>query len=284
VRRRRRVKKLTAMGMVLFFLLCPRVGDRARAQNYIENFENGTIDWTTGSATAKGISAPSAEPKDMAQAQARAKRTAVITAMRNLLEIIHGIRIDSHTVIKDVVLKSDVTRNQVADYLQGYHVSDITYMSEGPVEAKVTVGLRDRFANLLLPESIKPIQPIEQEGALPRSQRGVYTGLVVDARGIRAKPAMSPKIVDEGGNELYGSSYVSRDYAVAQGMVGYAKDLAAAQKNDRVAPNPLTIKGIRTAATGVSDIVISDADAAKIRREGENLSVLKRCRVMIILD
>jgi hypothetical protein len=276
------VKKLTAIGMVLFFLLCPRVGDSEQVQNYVENFKNGTIDWTTGSATAKGISAPPAKPEDMAQAQAQAKRTALIAAMRNLLEIIYGIRIDSHTVIKDLVLKSDVTRTQVEDYLQG--VADIAYMSEGPVEATVTVGLRDRFANLFLPESIKPIQTIEQEGALPRSQGGVYTGLVVDARGIRAKPAMSPKIVDEGGNELYGSSYVSRDYAVAQGMVGYAKDLAAAQENDRVGPSPLIIKGIRTAATGVSDIVISDADAAKIRREGENLSFLKRCRVMIILD
>jgi hypothetical protein len=278
------VKKLTAIGMVLFFLLCPRVGDSARAQNYVENFENGTIDWTTGSATAKGISTPPAKPEDMSQAKARAKRTAVTAAMRNLLEIIQGIRIDSHTVIKDVVMKSDVTRNQVEDYLKGCHVADIAYMSEGHVEATVAVGLRDRFANLLLPESIKPIQPIEQEGPIPRSQDGVYTGLVVDARGIRAKPAMSPKIVDEGGNELYGSSYVSRDYAVAQGMVGYAKDLAAAQENDRVGPSPLIIKGIRTAATGVSDIVISDADAAKIRREGENLSFLKRCRVMIILD
>jgi len=95
---------------------------------------------------------------------------------------------------------------------------------------------------------------------------------------------MSLKIVDEDGNEVYGSSYVSRDYAINQGMAGYAKDITAAQTNDRVTNNPLTVKGVRTADTGDSDIIISNADAARIKGAAENLEFLQKCRVMVVLD
>ena len=112
----------------------------------------------------------------------------------------------------------------------------------------------------------------------------LYTGLIIDARGLDARPAMSPKIVDETGKEVYGSAYVSREFAVQQGMSGYARDLTSAQQNPRVANNPLIVKGLRTQGPGKSDIVISNADAAKILSSSENLSFLQKCRVMIVLD
>ena len=57
----------------------------------------------------------------------------------------------------------------------------------------------------------------------------VYTGIVIDARGIQARPAMSPRIFDEDGKEVYGLANVDLEYAVKQGMSGYARDLTAAQ-------------------------------------------------------
>jgi hypothetical protein len=95
---------------------------------------------------------------------------------------------------------------------------------------------------------------------------------------------MSPKILDERGQEVYGSAYVSREYAVQQGMAGYAKDLTASQTNPRVTDQPLTVKGLRTEGPGQSNLVISNADADQIRGASENLSFLKKCRVMIVLD
>ena len=95
---------------------------------------------------------------------------------------------------------------------------------------------------------------------------------------------MSPKIIDENGEEVYGSAYVSREYAVQQGMSGYAKDITAAQGNQRVTDNPLTVKGLKTEGPGRSDIVVSNADASKLRGASENLSFLKKCRVMVVVD
>ena len=279
------MKKLAIISMVIFLVSFFLVPAQAGAQNYVETFENGKIDWTTGIAEAVGIGAPPAKPINMAQARAMAKRAAVIVARRNLLEIVKGVRIDSMTLVKDFVVQSDIIRSQVNGYLERSQVVDIAYMSDGSVEATVAMNLRGGFADMVLPKSIKSIQPIKQPQAPPREEPGeVFTGLVVDSRGFQVKPAMSPKIVDEDGNEVYGSSYVSRDYAISQGMAGYAKDLTAAQTNQRVTNNPFTIKGIKTSDTGDSDIVISNADAAKIKGAGENLSFLQQCKVMIVLD
>ena len=278
------MKKLAIISIVIFLSLFFIIPLEVSAQNAVETFENGRIDWTTGVASAIGIGAPPKKPINMAQARAMAKRAAVIVARRNLLEIIKGVRIDSTTLIKDFVVQSDIIRNQVDGYLERSQVVDIAYMSDGSVEATVAMNLRGGFANLMLPKSIKSIPPIRQAQAPTGKQGEAYTGLVVDSRGFQVKPAMSLKIVDEDGNEVYGSSYVSRDYAINQGMAGYAKDITAAQTNDRVTNNPLTVKGVRTADTGDSDIIISNADAARIKGAAENLEFLQKCRVMVVLD
>jgi hypothetical protein len=108
--------------------------------------------------------------------------------------------------------------------------------------------------------------------------------MVIDARGLQARPAMSPKVLDENGKEVYGSMNVDREYAVQQGMSGYARDLTAAQSNPRVTNNPVSVKGMKTEGPGKSDIIISNADAEKIRGASDNLLFLKKCRVMIVLD
>ena len=278
------MKKLAIISMVIFLSLFFIIPCEIRAQNAVESFENGKIDWTTGVALAIGIGAPPPKPVNMAQARAMAKRAAVIVARRNLLEIIKGVRIDSLTLVKDFVVQSDIIRNQVDGYLERSQVVDIAYMSDGSVEASVAMNLRGGFSNLMLPKSIQSIPAIRQPQVSPGAQGEAYTGLVVDTRGFQVKPAMSPKVVDEDGNEVYGSSYVSRDYAINQGMAGYAKDLTAAQTNDRVTNNPFTVKGIKTADTGDSDIVISNADAARIKGSADNLTFLQKCRVMVVLD
>jgi hypothetical protein len=113
---------------------------------------------------------------------------------------------------------------------------------------------------------------------------GAFTGLIVDAKGLGVMPAMAPKVVDENGNEVYGSKYVSRDYAVQQGMVGYDKDVNAARNNQRVTNNPLIIKGLKAGGTNHTDVVVSDADAQRIHSAAQTQNFLDKCRVMVVLD
>jgi hypothetical protein len=165
-------------------------------------------------------------------------------------------------------------------------------MSDGTVEVKLRMPLYGDLARIIVPASIEKRKEVKEQEkpAAPAPPAAtppalvVYTGMVVDARGIQARPAMSPRIFDEDGKEIYGSANVDREFAVQQGMSGYARDLTAAQSNQRVTANPVTVKALKTTGPGKSDVVIKNADAQQIRASAENAAFMKQCRVMIVLD
>jgi hypothetical protein len=260
----------------------------------------GMVNWTEGTVEAIGIGAPPERYIGKPQARPNALRAAQVDAYRNLLEVINGVRVDSTTVIRDFTAESDVINTQVQGMVKGAKVIKQEYMSDGTVEVTVRMPIAGNFAAVIIPRIMekKQVEPSPAGPAVPAPATTpapapptapapggeVFTGLVVDARGIQARPAMSPRIVDENGREIYGSMSVEREYAVQQGMSGYARDLTAAQSNARVTNNPLSVKGLKTEGAGRSDIVIAKADAEKILAAGDNLSFLKKCRVMIVLD
>lgn len=253
----------------------------------------GKINWTEGYIEAIGIGAPPAKMIGTPQARPNALRAAQVDAYRNLLEVVNGVRVDSTTTIRDFAVESDVINTQVQGVVKGAQTMEPDYLSDGTVEVAVRMPLSGNFAAVIMPrimERKKMLPPgLDKPAAPPAPEKPaapaeVFTGLVVDARGIQARPAMSPRILDEKGQEIYGAMNVEREFAVQQGMSGYARDLTAAQSNARVTNNPLTVKGLRTEGAGRADIVIAAADAARIRSSVENQGFLKKCRVMIVLD
>jgi hypothetical protein len=249
--------------------------------------DKGIINYEDGYVEAVGVGAPPERYMGKPNARPMALRAAQVDAYRNLLEIVQGVRIDANTVVKDFMTESDVIRASVEGLVKGSKVMNKEYLSDGTVEVTVRMNLSGRLSQSIMPkafdrqpESAPPPPP----PAVTAPSGDIFTGLVIDARTLGARPAMSPKVVDENGKEVYGSMNVDRQYAIQQGMTGYARDLTAAQSNPRVTNNPVSVKGVKADGPGKCDIVISNADAAKIRASGENLSFLKKCRVMIVLD
>ncbi|MBL7177713.1 MAG: hypothetical protein ISS66_17975 [Desulfobacteraceae bacterium] len=278
------MKRLIFGFLTIFTLSFLAVPAYVFTQNCLQLFENGKVDWSHSVAEAIGIGHPPVNPINKAQARAKAKSEAITAARRNLIEIIKKVQIDSKNLIENCIGRSDKLFKEIQDHLQSSQVVDISYKPDGSVKATVSILLTGSFADLVLPKAIRNIKPIKQEKPADKEGKAVFTGLVVDCRGFQLKPALAPKIVDEDGREVYGSVYVSRHYAVKQGLAGYTKDLLAAQKNLRVANRPLIVKGIGTSRTGKTDIVISNADAAKIRSAASNLSLLQKCKVVIVAD
>jgi hypothetical protein len=201
------------------------------------------------------------------------------------------VRVDSTTTIRDFTVESDIINTQVDGLVKGAVVVDQQYMSDGSVEVRVRMPLYGNLSQVIIPAAIekrKDLRPQEAPAApapvAPVGPPVAYTGLVVDARGIQARPAMSPRILDEDGKEVYGSANVDREFAVQQGMSGYARDLTAAQSNQRVTNSPVTVKALKTSGAGKADLIISNADAQQIKASAENASFMKKCRVMIVLD
>jgi len=245
----------------------------------------GKVDWTTGMITAVGIGAPPAQPANAAQARAMAERAAQVVALRNLLEAVKGVRVDSTTTVENFMVSSDIIKTEVSGFIQGAMPIDKKYMSDGSVEVTVGMRITGALADALLPKgSGMPPTPAAIPGGTPESQGQLYTGLIIDARGLGVRPAMAPKILNEDGKEVYGSAWINRDYAVREGMVGYLKDPAAAQINPRVTDKPLIVKAIKVAGDARVDTVISNADAAALQSASQNLSMLEKCRVIILVD
>jgi len=246
----------------------------------------GKVDWTTGVITAVGIGAPPAQSANAASARAMAERAAQVVAYRNLLEAVKGVQIDSQTVVEMAMVQSDTIRASVSGYVQGATIMDKKYMSDGSVEVTVGMKLTGALADALLPKApTTPPAPVTPPtGMTPASLGQLYTGLIVDARGLGAKPAMVPKIVNEDGKEVYGSAWISRDYAVREGMAGYLRELDQAKSNPRVTDKPLIVKALRVSGDARVDLMISNADAAMLHSASQNLSMLEKCRVIILVD
>jgi len=245
----------------------------------------GKVDWTTGMITAVGIGAPPAQPVNAAQARAMAERAAQVVALRNLLEAVKGVRVDSTTTVENFMVSSDIIKTEVSGFIQGAMPVDKKYMSDGSVEVTVGMRLTGALADALLPKgSATPMTPSSVPGGTTAAPGQLYTGLIIDARGLGVRPAMAPKILNEDGKEVYGSAWINRDYAVREGMVGYLKDPAAAQTNPRVTDKPMMVKAIKVSGDARVDTVISNADAAALQSASQNLSMLEKCRVIILVD
>ncbi|MGH7453701.1 MAG: hypothetical protein ACRENG_20295, partial [bacterium] len=209
-------------------------------------------------------------------------------------------------------VESDMIRSRVEGVLRGFTVVDTRYMSDQSVEVEIEVPLNGLLADALLPQnfgggrliSAQPLcpmcgQPWPQGKPVPPGVQlvnpgsgsqaggatgGVFTGLILDAKGLGLMPAMAPKVVDENGVEIYGSRYVSREFAVQQGMVGYDKDVNAARNNQRVTNNPLVIKALRAAGNNKTDLVVANADAQRIHGAAQTQNFLDKCRLIFIVD
>jgi len=285
-------------GMVFLLAQAGFCQNTVSMTEWVEKVGQGSVNWSAGYIEAIGIGAPPDRSLGKINARPMALRAAKVDAYRNLLEMTKGVQVDSRTTIKDFTVDSDVINTQVEGLVKGAQVVDQQYMSDGTVEVKLRMPLYGNLSQIVVPLAIEkrkavpppapaapaPPPPAPAVTAPPPAAPVAYTGLVVDGRGIGARPAMSPRIYDEDGKEVYGSANVDREYAVQQGMSGYARDLTAAQSNQRVTANPVTVKALKTGAPGRSDLIISNADAKVIRDSADNASFMKKCRVMIVLD
>jgi hypothetical protein len=214
----------------------------------------GAIDWTTRTIKCKGQASPSPTATNISQARIGAERAAKLDAARNILETLKGVEIAGAKTAADAMNDPGV-RSRVQGIIKNFVVTDTRYYSDGGVEVDVQMPL-DGLVGSLVPEA-------SAKAAAPASAPSA-TGLVVDARDLKVKPALAPRIVDETGKEVYGTAEAD-PAKVKDGMAGYSKDLEAAQKDPRVGSQPTVVKAKGLSPDAPTDIVISNDDAKKAR-------------------
>ncbi|MEE2876229.1 MAG: hypothetical protein VX822_00390 [Candidatus Neomarinimicrobiota bacterium] len=271
------------------------------ASDAVQQVDNGAMNYSNGFVVATGIGAISPLAQNPGMARATAVRAAKVDAMRNLLEAVMAVTVSSETTVRGAAIENDVVKTSVEGMVKGARIrdidgdgrggsSDIRYLSDTSIEIEMEIHMSGISAIVLPPANFAaapaaaPGAPSPASSAPAAPRPGTVTGLIVDARGLGLRPAMSPKIVDQNGGIVYGPGNFTREYAVKFGVAGYSKDLEQAQQNPRVTGNPLVIKGIGIQGANSADLVLAAGDVARVKNADSSGQFLGNCKVLILID
>ena len=264
----------------------------------VQQVDNGAMNYSNGFVVATGIGAVSPLAQNPGMARATAVRAAKVDAMRNLLEAVMAITVSSETTVRGAAIENDVVKTSVEGMVRGARMrdidgdgrgsnSDIRYLSDTSIEIEMEVHMSGISEVILPPAGYAPAPvaggaPAPAAPAAPRP--GTVTGLIVDARGLGLRPAMSPKIVDQNGGVVYGPGNFTREFAVKFGVAGYSKNLEQAQQDPRVVGNPMVVKGVGVQGANKADLVLAVGDVSRVKGADSSGKFLSNCKVMILID
>ena len=266
------------LGSLLFLglTLVPMIG--AQSDTLETDLEFGAIDWETGVVRAKGLGVPPDSVDNPTQRRAMAKRAARIVAYQRLLEITQGIKINSRTLVKNLMVESEEIAAEVKGLVKGAQVVKEQPFTDGSFEVTVEMNLNKIEGSLPNGPKIRKPEFAPSSSVQPQPANMDYTGLVVNAQGLNVRECLDPKIKMEDGQIVY-----ARDLwpEAKLGVVGYVKGITTAEMHDKVKSNPLVVKALRIDTDSETDFVINQADAQSIYLEPKNEKLLQEGKVVI---
>ena len=264
------------------------------------------IDWSDNYITVTGYGAPPAHSVNASQARMMARRAAIVDGYRQMAEIVNGVQVDSETTVRDMAVENDLIKTKVSGVIRSARIVSEQQVNGG-YEVTMTVplfGVTGSVASSVLPQNeVKESFPEPSYGkstteipvtdqpttgssaAEPRGKadfsiqkEGIYTGVIIDCRGLGLKPAMSPVIKNANLESIYGYKNLDYDYVVSHGMAGYARDMS---KTSRAGSKPLIVKAQKMIGLGVNP-VLSMKDADKILLENQATHFLDQTNVVFL--
>lgn len=292
----KQIVALAVLVMMLSFTAVYSQKTKVDVSVTVEQTSTGTINWEYGAVKAKGTGAP---PSNMPPGQSKlmARRAAVADCYRNLAETIYGVRVDSETTVKNFVTESDVIKTQVSGLVQGAQIGAEKEMGDGTYEVECKIGMygaKESVSSVIIEQAVQDQKKVYEEKNIPLPEplpeppmpeqipASAYTGLVLDCRGLGVKPAMSPKVVSESGEDVYGTLKVDPDVIIEKGLVGYTTSIEKAKKNPRAGNNPLVIKATGKQGNFSADVVVSSSDAGAIYDANAKAGFLQNLNVMVV--
>ncbi len=314
----------TALLVTLFISTLALVPVSAQAEkrelggsgHFVQRFESGRVDWTTGAVyVSTEASSGSGYQSSLAV------RKATVLARKELYSIVSSLNLDSSRTIGGFLSLDDSAESRVRGLLQNSRMDRFSQV--GRVSVRAGADLRGSLAKALFPYTVQfqggvapqmsiltsgsqeqssGIRNVEPELGPPPARTsdgfaeellptdasfaalGLYTGLVVDARGLGALPALLPVIFDEKGQGVYGPHMVGRESAARLGVVAYVRSEKCRTVNSRIGRRPFVAKALAVVGSCRSDLVLSGGDGEIARGLFKRRDVLDRCGVVVILD
>jgi hypothetical protein len=111
-----------------------------------------------------------------------------------------------------------------------------------------------------------------------------YSSLIVDAKGLGAKPALYPVIQTESGEVIYNVETADPNATVEDGLCSYNKSVEDAKKKLKTGDRPLLVKAVKVGGKYGVDIIVADQDGKKILECDKLNSFLKTANVSVVID
>jgi hypothetical protein len=242
-----------------------------------------SIDWTNMKMYVSGNAA--IVQKDSGNAvgwQLEASREAHLNLLRNFIDGLRYLQVDAYRSAHDVLV-GDLERNErIYQYWNTMTSGSIAY---GERDVTVTRGIpffgREGFVPILFDAG-------KDTGNFRTYEEYVYTasfsGLVIDARGMGRRPALSPRIFDQNHGLVYSADLMDRESFERWGAVQYTTDPLYTDHVDRVGDNPFRITAIDDAKLIDCDIAIFTEDAQILLQDSVTRDRLQEGRVIVIVD
>lgn len=113
---------------------------------------------------------------------------------------------------------------------------------------------------------------------------GPYTGLVLDCRGLKYTPVLTPKLIGQKGNAVWGTAGLNLALVKEKGVAAYAPDLRAALQNGRAGNTPLIIRPLGTAGPLRGDLVLRAEDITALQDAHAAETFLSTLSIVILID
>ena len=287
--------------IVLVWLL---FGPITYAGDVITSELNGKINWTTGEIQAVGFGA-APEGTALRKQKNLALRAAKIVAIRNLLEIVQGVRVTSETTVLDLMLVSDVVHTRVNGIVRGAQVQASSFdessgLASVTVQLKVTEGLYQTLidaSDLQLSKTKSPLSDLLSSTlallstALAANAHAdiagdiEYSGIVFDVTALQQfQPAAILRLRDDVGKVFYPSDSIVKDTLSGSLPTLYGNSVETLTTFDRIGETPLIIEVDALFLSFSSDLQLRSSDMKRLKSNEALWQLIENGRVAVLMS
>ena len=198
--------------------------DPKKPNNVITGNDTGQVDWTEQVIKAKGWSViDTITFKNKAQAELMATRGAVVTAQRNLLETIQGVRVVSETTVRDCITTNDYIYTRIDGICKGAEMLGEPIIKKGIVEVILQIPIYKPANNS---KDTASVASLIQKKYASNNQNIEKTAKVSDNQNNESSPSLLPVVKDENGNVVVDySKYIDTKTGKFPKYLNYSKKL-----------------------------------------------------------
>ena len=198
--------------------------------------------------------------------------------------------VDNANYVGDLTESGIVTLEQITKIIEnGKTTPEIISQDEKTISITNTINMLNINRQL-----IRHKFPYTQEIPFETVSTRAYSGIIIDARGSipvhgeyvsdEVYPCFYPQVWSEDMSVVYEKNMVEYDVAAEKGIVSYhfTDDFSALR--ERVGIDPLYLRAFKVYGRNRTDPILRKKDALKIISNEKNLELLRKGKVVILLD